>query len=81
MHYQYQIDMYYQMEMLAKGHRNLFCLQIIQHSMTIIGARDNFPLLWQEHLIGVARYINACLQKTYKGQTYDHPSVAGRDVV
>ena len=36
--------------------------------------------LWQGDLIGVAKYINACLQKTCEGQTSDQPGVAGRDV-
>ena len=41
--------------------------------------------MWQEGLIGVARFINACLHKTFEGQTSDQPgvtaTVAGRDVM
>ena len=40
--------------------------------------------MWQEDLIGVAKFINACFHKlnpSYEGQTSDQPGVAGRDVI
>ncbi len=40
--------------------------------------------MWQEDLIGVARFVNVCLYKmnpSFEGQTSDRPGVAGRDVV
>ena len=38
--------------------------------------------MWQEDLIGIVRFINACLHKMNPmGQTSDQPVVAGRDVI
>ena len=42
--------------------------------------------VWQDVLIGVAKFVNACLQKmnpSFEGQTCDQPAagVAGRDVI
>ena len=39
--------------------------------------------MWQDDLIGVAKFVNACLQKMKpsEGRTSDQPSVAGRDVI
>ena len=38
--------------------------------------------MWQDNKIGVAKFINACLQKMNpcEGQPSDQPGVAGRDV-
>ena len=41
--------------------------------------------IWQDDLIGVAKFVNACLHKMnpFEGQAADHdqPGVAGRDVM
>ena len=40
--------------------------------------------MWQEDLIGIAKFINACLHKmkpSSEGQTSDQLGVAGRDVI
>ncbi len=40
--------------------------------------------MWQDDLIGVAKFINACLHRmdpSFEGQTSDQPGVAGRDVI
>ena len=38
--------------------------------------------MWQEDLIGIVKFINACLHKMNPmGQTSDQPGVAGRDVI
>ena len=39
--------------------------------------------MWQDDLIGVAKFVNACLHKMNpsEGQTSDQPGVAGRDVM
>ena len=39
--------------------------------------------MWQDDKIGVAKFVNACLQKMSpcEGQTSDQPGVAGRDVI
>ena len=48
---------------------------------------DDYVLLlafmWQDDLIGVAKFVNACLHKMNpsEGQTSDQPGVAGRDVM
>ena len=52
-----------------------------QWSHLFQGPQTMQGFLWQEDLIGVAKYINACLRKTYEGQTSDQPGVAGRDVI
>ena len=39
--------------------------------------------MWQDDLIGIAKLVNAYLQKMNpsEGQTSDQPGVAGRDVM
>jgi len=38
--------------------------------------------MWQDDLIGVARYVNACVMRMNpQGQASDQPGVAGRDVI
>ena len=37
--------------------------------------------LWQDDLIGVAKFVNTCLRKMLGGSASDQPGVAGRDVM
>ena len=41
--------------------------------------------MWQDDLIGIAKYINACLNRVIPppsgGSASDQPGVAGRDVI
>ena len=47
------------------------------------GPQTMLAFMWQDDLIGVAKFVNACLQKMNRseGQTSDQPGVAGRDVM
>ena len=48
------------------------------------GPQTMQAFMWQEDLIGVAKFVTACLRKmnpSYEGQTSDQPGVAGRDVI
>ena len=46
------------------------------------GPQTMLDFMWQDDLIGVAKYINACLRKMnpLEGRASDQPGVAGRDV-
>ena len=40
--------------------------------------------MWEEDLIGVAKFVTACMNKmnpSLQGQTSNQPGVAGRDVI
>ena len=40
--------------------------------------------MWQDDMIGVAKFVNTCLQKmnpSFEGQPSDQPGVVGRDVI
>ena len=47
------------------------------------GPQTMLAFMWQDDLIGVAKFVNAYLQKMNpsEGQTSDQPGVAGRDVM
>jgi len=46
------------------------------------GPQTMQAFMWQDDLIGVAKYVNACvLQMNPQGQASDQPGVAGRDVI
>jgi len=46
------------------------------------GPQTMLAFMWQDDLIGVAKYVNACvLQMNPQGQASDQPGVAGRDVI
>ncbi len=46
------------------------------------GPQTMQAFMWQDDLIGVAKYVNACvLQMNHQGQASDQPGVAGRDVI
>ena len=47
------------------------------------GPQTMLAFMWQDDLIGVAKFVNACLHKMNpsEGQTSDQPGVAGRDVM
>ena len=47
------------------------------------GPQTMLAFMWQDDLIGVAKFVNACLQKMNpsEGRTSDQPGVAGRDVM
>ena len=47
------------------------------------GPQTMQQFMWQDDKIGVAKFVNACLQKMNpcEGQTSDQPGVAGRDVI
>ena len=47
------------------------------------GPQTMLAFMWQDDLIGVAKFVNACLHKMNpsKGRAFDHPGVAGRDVI
>ena len=51
-----------------------------QWSHLFEGPQTMQAFMWQEDLIGIVRFINACLHKMM-GQTSDQPGVAGRDVI
>ena len=43
---------------------------------------DNAGFMWQDDLIGIAKSVNACIQKMKpQGQTSDQSGVAGSDVI
>ena len=50
-----------------------------QWSHLFEGPQTMQAFMWQEDLIGIVRFINACLHKM--GQTSDQLGVAGRDVI
>ena len=56
----------------------------LDHSLSTIGLQTMQAFIWQEELIGVAKFINACLKKVNPplslGSASDQPGVAGRDV-
>ncbi len=53
-----------------------------QWSHLFEGPQTMQAFMWQEDLIGIVRFINACLHKMNSmGQTSDQPGVAGRDVI
>ena len=53
-----------------------------QWSHLFEGPQTMQAVMWQEDLIGIVRFINACLHKMNSmGQTSDQPGVAGRDVI
>ena len=55
-----------------------------QWSHLFEGPQTMQAFMWQEDLIGVAKFVTACLRKmnpSYEGQTSDQPGVAGRDVI
>ena len=53
-----------------------------QWSHLFEGPQTMQAFMWQEDLIGIVRFINACLHKMNPmGQTSDQPGVAGRDVI
>ena len=47
------------------------------------GPQTMLAFMWQDDLIGVAKFVNACLHKMNpsEGQASDQPGVAGRDVM
>ena len=47
------------------------------------GPQTMLAFMWQDDLIGVAKFVNACLRKMNpsEGQASDQPGVAGRDVM
>ena len=55
----------------------------IQWAHLFQGPETMQAFMWQDDKIGVANFINACLQKMTpcEGQTSDQPGVAGRDVI
>ncbi len=65
------------------------CTQRMQRARHQLLAAHEGPqtmqaFMWQEDLIGVAKFVTACLRKmnpSYEGQTSDQPGVAGRDVI
>ena len=53
-----------------------------QWSHLFEGPQTMQAFMWQEDLIGIVRFINACLHKMNPmGLTSDQPGVAGRDVI
>ena len=59
----------------ASGSNGLTCLRGRKRCRHSCGKRD---------LIGVAKFVTACLRKmnpSYEGQSSDQPGVAGRDVI
>ena len=55
-----------------------------QWSHLFEGPQTMQAFMWQEDLIGVAKFVTACLRKmnpSYEGQPSDQPGVAGRDVI
>ena len=53
-----------------------------QWSHLFEGPQTMQAFMWQEDLIGIVRFINACLHKMNPiCQTSDQPGVAGRDVI
>ena len=55
-----------------------------QWSHLFEGPQTMQAFMRQEDLIGVAKFVTACLRKmnpSYEGQTSDQPGVAGRDVI
>ena len=55
-----------------------------QWSPLFEGPQTMQAFMRQEDLIGVAKFVTACLRKmnpSYEGQTSDQPGVAGRDVI
>ncbi len=46
------------------------------------GPQTMQAFMWQDDLIGVAKYVNACVSRMNpQGQASDQPGVAGRDVI
>ena len=55
-----------------------------QWSHLFQGPRTMQAFMWQDDMIGVAKFVNTCLQKmnpSFEGQPSDQPGVAGRDVI
>ena len=53
-----------------------------QWSHLFEGPKTMQAFMWPEDLIGIVRFINACLHEMNPmGQTSDQPGVAGRDVI
>ena len=48
------------------------------------GPRTMQAFMWQDDMIGVANFVNTCLQKmnpSFEGRPSDQHGVAGRDVI
>ena len=65
------------LHLLQATHAQILAMRLYEGPQTMLA------FMWQDDLIGVAKFVNACLQKTNpsEGQTSDQPGVAGRDVM